>query len=242
MEKKAKNLLKACALFILFSLSPLALLAQAPIVTAYLCGNGEATLEADFGAYQLQTGDQVVWNETTGTGGAVTYIQGTSPSVNFVAKNLTDGEHKYRVHVIPADQLACPGDPSEEYVIYKLPTAVISLAAIGANYCTSAPETAVITASTSPTLPIGVTLDYTWKATKLDGTTVVPIADLGSNTNNIFTFKTGVTPGGYMVTAVAKYNTGSVPIKPDVSCEFTSTTTQTVTVTAVPDKPTIKVL
>ena len=234
METKTQKLKLGIFLFLLFAM-PFGAISQT--ITAYVCGNGQAVLVPDFGTYTPVVGDKIVWSEVGGSA-----VEQAYNSPNFTTPTgLNDGEHKYTVHVIPADPLACPGDNSDEYVIYKLPSTTITLATVGTTYCTTAPTTAVITSTPTIAPPTGVTLDYTWTATNSVGGANVPITDLGSNAAGVFTFKSGVTPGAYIVTATAKYNTGAVPLRPTTSCELTSTNTQTVTVTAVPGKPTVTV-
>ncbi|WP_214225131.1 hypothetical protein [Pedobacter sp. B4-66] len=234
MNTKLKSLKLGIFMFLLFAL-PIGAFSQT--VTAYLCGTGTATLVPDFGTYIPVNGDKIVWSEVGG--GAVTYTVGTDPTLTFTTpSNLSNGDHKYTVHVIPLDQTVCPGSPSDEYLIHKLPGTTVALASPIANYCTDAPSRSVITATPATPPPAGVTLTYTWSATS--GGSPVTITDLGTSVGNVFTMKSGVTDGTYIFTAVAKYDTGSVPLKPTTSCEYTSTT-QSITVTAKPGKPTVTV-
>lgn len=232
---KTKTLTLKLSVFLLFLFASFAANAQTPQV--YLCGTGQAVLIPDFGTYTLVAGDRVIWSEIGGGGAAVTSTFPASPNFTTPA-GLSDGAHTYKVSVIPADVNACPGDASDDYVVYKLPTTTIALNSTVDLYCTDAPTRSVITAAPVVTPPTGVTFDYVWSATL--GGTAVDITTLGSASGSTFSLQANVTPGAYTFTAVGTYNTGAVPIRPAASCATTSST-KTITVTAKPGKPTISI-
>lgn len=215
----------------------------------YLCGTSASVTLVPNAV--INTGDRIVWVETTG--GVNTEVQ-NSTSPNFVTPaGLSVGEHSYQVHIISAAPAGCAGDPSDEYKIYQLPSTTITLAAPTlANYCsviTPAASSAIVATSTpGQTLPQDVTYAYTWTATK-GGTAVADVTTIGSvstssNTlTNTFTLNT-TSVGVYALTASSKYvvPTGSTLKSSDGQGCVNTTTPETVTVSPQPAKPTITFL
>lgn len=245
MRKKITKLKQNIFMLLLLFTLPLGAFAAPGIPDVYLCGTGTAKLTPAFGNYTPVNGDVVYWIKDGGTPTPLTIsTTGTVEDGSLtVPASLTDGAHTYAVYIQSSVANSCPSAITE-FNVYKLPSTTLGLTAVGATFCTTAPTPAVVTAVPADAPPTGVTLDYTWSATKLVSGTVTPVTltDLGAAVAGIFTFKSGVTPDAYTLTAVAKYNTGAVPIKPAISCEINATAPQLVTVTAAPGKPTITVL
>lgn len=190
------------SLFSVFLLSVFTTTAQTYPV--YLTEAGTVTLQAT-----LTTGQTAVWVETTG--GTNTTLSSLADGSYTIPPNSAVGEHTYSVHLVsPA---GCDGDPVV-YKIFVLPSNDITLSATSALYCENAPvESAfsTITANVTPkatnvtsvgTLPVDVTYNYTWTATK--GGVTTPIGALGSSTiqpdtrSSNFTFNTR-TVGDYEI-------------------------------------------
>lgn len=237
MTKKSTKRNLRIFVFLMFLL-PLGAFAQTPNV--YLCGTGTVKLNPTFTGYAPVNGDKIVWT-VDGTAEAAVIYNGSNAFYQ-IAAGLAAGNHTYSVQVIPADANLCPSDASDNTIVEKLPTPIITVAAPGSVYCTDQTATTVITASkdASITLPTGVSMAYTWSAT-LGGTAVADIATLGtaSASGDTFTLKAGVAPGAYVFAAVGSYATGGVPIVPATTC--TATASKAITVTVKPGKATISV-
>lgn len=237
-KKTTKNYLSILA-FLMFLL-PISALAQTPNV--YLCGTGTVKLTPSFTGYTPVAGDKIIWTVDNVAQSPVTYAAAADAIFNVPA-TLSAGTHTYAVQVIPADANLCPSDASDNTVVEKLPPPAIAVTAPGSVYCTDQTNTTVITASKDAALnlPTGVSLVYSWSATK-GGVAVSDPTTLGtaSGTNNeLFTLKSGVTPDAYVFTAEGKYAVGSALIVPSTSC--TATASKAITVTVKPGKATIAV-
>lgn len=240
MTKKSTKRNLRIFVFLMFLL-PLGAFAQTT-PNVYLCGTGTVKLTPTFTGYTPVAGDKIIWTVDGAAQGAVTYA--TAADVIFnVPATLPAGTHTYSVQVIPADANLCPSDASDNTIVEKLPPPAITVNAPGSVYCTDQTASTVITASKDAALvlPAGVSLVYTWSATK-GGVAVTDPTTLGtqSGTNNeLFTLKAGVTPDAYVFTAEGKYAVGSALIVPSTSC--TATASKTITVTVKPGKATIAV-
>jgi len=211
----------------------------------YLCDNGTVDLRPD--EPNLANGDKVHWY-LDGSEVTVFTYSGAGSANYTVPANLLVGPHNYTSRIESA--AGCWGDPSDPFSIYKLPTKTLALSTpTNTTYCEGNSGSATnsqITATATPAagLPDGVGYSYTWSATR-NGTTI-PVASIGSDNasttdQNVFTLNT-TTPGAYIFSATVKYtllagNTGQ--LRPTTGCEVSSTTTQTITVTPKPGKPTI---
>lgn len=223
--------------------------AFAEIYPVYLCGpTASVTLVPNA---VINTGDLVVWVKTTG--GTTTEVQKGTGHNYVTPVNLPVGEHSYQVHIISAAPAGCAGDPSVEYKIYQLPTTTIALALpTVANYCSvvtpAASSDIVATSTPSITLPQDVTYSYTWAATK-GGTVVADANSIGTVTTstntltNTFTLNT-TDVGVYALTASSKYvvPAGSTLKSSDSQGCVNTSSSQTVTVSPQPAKPTITFL
>ncbi|RYF25451.1 MAG: hypothetical protein EOO42_03730 [Flavobacteriales bacterium] len=215
----------------------------------YLCSDATAKLRTPEEA-TLVSGDKVHWFlDGTAVGTPITF-NGTAGSTDIaVPSNLTVGLHNYTTQIESKD--GCLGPKSDDFPIYKLPSKTLALSTpTNASYCgdSSGPSaSSQITATTTPgaALPDGVEYVYSWSAT-FNGAAVTPVTSIGSDnaskTNqNIFTLNT-ITAGTYVFSATVNYvltaaNTGV--LKSGTTCEATATTSQTITVTPKPGKPTI---
>jgi len=207
----------------------------------YLCGSTTTvTLQPGI---TVNTGDEVVWVEVTGT--TTTEVQRSTTLRNYTTPTagLSTGEHTYRVHIVSASPELCVGDASDDYKIYQLPPFAVTLST-PTDYCENASATS-ITATATPTapatLPAGVTFDYIWEAKK--GTTSLTIGDVGENTTNQNVLNmTTTTVGDYIITATSNYvvPTGSV-LKSATSCAVASAP-ETIKVLPKPEKPSITIL
>ncbi|RBQ10069.1 hypothetical protein [Pedobacter miscanthi] len=237
-KKSTKNYLRIFA-FLMFLLPVSAFAQTTPNV--YLCGTGTVKLTPSFTGYTPVAGDKIIWTVDGTAQSAVTYNVAADAIFNVPA-SLAAGTHTYSVQVQPADANLCPSDASDNTVIEKLPTPLITVAAPGSVYCTDQTASTVFTASkdASITLPTGVTMTYLWSAT-LGGTAVTDITTLGaaSASGDTFTLKAGVAPGAYVFTATGSYATGGVQIVPATTC--TATASKAITVTVKPGKATIAV-
>jgi len=226
--------------FLIFLL-PLGAFAQTT-PNVYLCGTGTVKLTPTFTGYTPAVGDKIVWTVDNIAQSPVTYA--TAADVIFnVPASLAAGTHTYSVQVIPADANLCPSDASDNTVVEKLPPPAITVTAPGSVYCTDQTASTVITASKDAalTLPTGVSLVYTWTATK-GGVAVTDPTTLGTvsgTSNELFTLKAGVAPDAYEFIAEGKYAVGSALIVPSTSC--TATASKAITVTVKPGKATIAV-
>ncbi len=208
----------------------------------YLCGTATVTLKPT--SVTINTGDQIVWVETT-SGSDVTVQTGTTQNYT-TPTNLSLGEHSYKVYLVSASPNSCPGDASTVYKIYKLPTSTLSLATPSLpRYCENAGLNSTMVATSAPTvtLPTGVSYNYTWTATK-DGSSIAS-SSVGSNATsgltNTFTVNT-TTPGTYVLGVAANYAvpSGSTLKSSDsAGCSVTESTTNQVVVAPKPGQPTI---
>ncbi len=262
MKTTTKLLRMSAATALSLALATPSAMAQTDI---YVCEDGTVILGYS-GDYSLETGDEVVWQKwDTGTDApdgaptALTY-SGDPTSVNFEVDGGdlgTVGAHHYRMYVIATDPNSCGSDLSDPVEVYKLPALTLALGAPSVDeYCEATtnpelnqPASSDIIATTSPaeTLPAGIPLVYAWTA-EHDDVAVPDVNGIGSFTannasatelTNTFTMNT-TTVGTYEFTATVTYaaqTSGGVLIKG--GCETASTNTQTVEVTAKPDKPTI---
>ncbi|WP_157255519.1 hypothetical protein [Pedobacter sp. Leaf216] len=240
MTKKSTKHHLRIFVFLMFLL-PLGALAQTT-PNVYLCGTGTLKLTPTFTGYTPVANDKIVWTVDGTVQAPVSYATATDAIFNVPA-TLATGTHTYSVQVVPADINLCPSDASDNTVVEKLPPPAIAVNAPGSVYCTDQTASTVITASKDPalTLPTGVSLVYTWAATKA-GVAVTDLTTLGaqSGTNNeLFTLKAGVTPDAYVFTAEGKYSVGTAVIVPSTSC--TATASKAITVTVKPGKATIAV-
>ncbi|WP_343532489.1 hypothetical protein [Pedobacter sp.] len=212
----------------------------------YLCDNGTVNLRPN--EPNLANSDKVYWY-LDGNQVAVFTYSGTGSANYAVPANLPVGPHNYTSRIESA--AGCWGDLSDPFSVYKLPTKTLALSPpTNTTYCEGNSGSAAnsqITATASPAspLPDGIGYSYTWSATR-NGTAVTPITDIGSDnastTNqNVFTLTT-VNPGSYVFSATVNYVL--LPGNPGVleqqnGCPVNATTTQTITVTPKPGKPTI---
>lgn len=217
----------------------------------YLCDNGIAKLHMPE-ENTLATGDKVYWFlDGTPVGAALVY-NGTAGSTDItVPTDLAVGAHKYTTAIETSG--GCLGAMSDPFTVYKLPTKTLALSSpSNSTYCAdnSSPIASTqITATATPgaTLPDGIGYNYTWSVTK-NGTPVVPVTSIGSiatsNTNQeVFTMDTK-DAATYVISATVKYvvlppNVGVLKAGDNNGCEVSTTTSQTVTVTPKPGKPTI---
>jgi len=216
----------------------------------YLCDNATATLHMPEES-TLTAGDKVHWY-LAGTEVAV-YTYSAANSTNYtVPNNLTVGSHNYTTRIESA--AGCLGDPSDPFSVYKLPNKTLALSApTNSTYCGDASGPAAssqITATATPAsnLPDGIGYTYNWSAT-FNGNPVNPLSSIGSSngstTNqNVFTLTTSQ-PGAYVFNATVNYTL--LPGNPGVlragaGCEVSAATTQTITVTPKPGKPTISLV
>lgn len=215
----------------------------------YLCDAGTAKLRTPQEA-GLAVGDKVHWFVDGSPYGTPLTYNGTAGSTDItVPANLAVGLHNYTSSIESKD--LCMGPLSDPFTVYKLPTKSIALSApTNATYCGDASGTnlsSVITATTTPAVPLpdGVGYTYTWSATH-NGTGVNPITSIGTvgggnAATTTFTLST-TDAGTYVFSAAVVYtlsagNTGT--LRPTDGCEVATTTTQTITVTPKPGKPTI---
>ncbi|MFN0291719.1 hypothetical protein [Pedobacter helvus] len=215
----------------------------------YLCDAGTAKLRTPQEA-SLAVGDKVHWFVDGNPYGTPLTYDGNAGSTDItVPANLTVGLHNYTSSIESKDQ--CMGPLSDPFTVYKLPSKTIALSApTNATYCGDASGSnlsSVITATTTPAaaLPDGVGYTYTWSAT-FNGSAVNPITSIGTvgggnAATTTFTLNTA-TAGTYVFNAAVVYtllpgNTGT--LRPTDGCEVNTTTTQTITVTPKPGKPTI---
>lgn len=235
--KRTTTFLCALALLLLLNTN---LIAQTTY-PVYLCGSSTTVTLTP--GITVNTGDEVVWVRVTGTTTSV--VQSSTSDRNYTtpAAGLATGEHTYRVHVISASPALCIGDVSDDYKIYQLPPFAVALST-PTDYCENATATSITATATpaaSATLPDDVSFAYTWEAKQ--GTTTLPIGDVGTNTanQNVFNMSTTVV-GDYILTATADYvvPSGSV-LKSAASCAVTSAA-ETIKVLPKPTKPTITIL
>ncbi|TKB97158.1 hypothetical protein [Pedobacter cryotolerans] len=215
----------------------------------YLCDGGTANLHTPE-EVGLTNGDQVYWY-LEGVEVDVKTFNGTANTTNITTpNNLGAGVHNYTNRIKSKD--GCWGDMSDAFPVYQLPTKTLALTKSIASYCGSdASLNSVITATTTPaqTLPDGIEYAYVWTATK--NTAAVPsISTIGTDLASqsaINTFTLNTTDAGiYVFNATVKYvkttgNTGALKSGDSNGCEVTAATTQTVTVTPKPVRPTIVV-
>lgn len=211
----------------------------------YLC-DATATLQPQ--EPNLTNGDKVHWYLGATEVAVYTYSGGTSANYAIPA-GLPVGAHSYTTRIESA--AGCLGDPSDPFSVYKLPNKTLALSTpTNTTYCGDASGPAAssqITATATPAaaLPDGVGYSYTWSAT-FNGSPVVPITSIGSSnastTNqNVFTL-TATAAGTYVFNATVNYvllpgNTGT--LRAGTGCEVSATTSQSITVTPKPGKPTI---
>ncbi len=208
----------------------------------YLCGNATVILKPTL--VTINTGEQIVWVETT-SGSDVQVQSGTTQNYT-TPTNLTVGEHSYKVYIISAAPNSCPGDASAIYKIYKLPTSTLTLATASLpRYCENAGLNSTMVATSAPasSLPTGVSYNYTWTATK-DGASIAS-SSVGSNATsgltNTFTVNT-TTPGSYALTVAANYEVPSgstLKSSDNAGCSEPASATNTVVVAPKPGQPTI---
>ncbi|RYY30739.1 MAG: hypothetical protein EOP46_21285 [Sphingobacteriaceae bacterium] len=215
----------------------------------YLCDGGTATLHMPEET-TLTTGDKVYWylNGST-TPVAEREYNGTANSTDYVTpNNLGHGVNTYTSRILSVAN--CWGDMSEAFQVYQLPSKTLALTTNKTTYCgDDATLNSVITATTTPlhALPDGIEYEYVWSATK-NGTALTPLSGIGTEGTsktavNTFTLTT-TGAGTYVLNATVKYvktvaNTGALKSGDNKGCETPATTTQTVTVTPKPVKPTI---
>ncbi len=235
--------LKIFGFLLLFS--PLVSLSQTTIPNAYLCGSGTIKLTPAFSGYTPAAGDKIIWSVNGVPEPSVSY-NSADDAIYKVAANLSPGNYKYAVQVVPSDANLCPSTISDNVIIEKLPLPQMALNAPGSSYCTDQTASTILTASntnTSYVLPSGVTLVYAWSATK-DGVvlTSAELSNLGMPSSNTETFalNASVAPATYVFTAIGSYATVGVPILPATPC--TAMASKTITVSAKPGKATITIV
>ena len=225
-----------------------------PYHDVYLCDNASVGLHMPEET-TLVAGDKVYWFKDGNAVPVASFIYSAPNSTNLIIPGtLAVGLHKYTTAIESVG--GCLGPQSNPFEIYKLPSKALALSApSNLAYCgdNSGPSaSATITATTSPgaALPSGVGYEYTWSVTK-DGIAVSPITSIGSDdasktATNIFTMNT-TAEGAYVFNAKVKYvllagNTGVFKAGDSNGCEVTATSSQTVTVTPKPKKPTISLV
>jgi plastocyanin len=215
----------------------------------YLCDAGTAKLRTPQEP-TLAVGDKVHWFVDGNPYGSPLEYNGTAGSTDItVPANLSVGLHNYTSSIESKD--LCMGPLSDPFTVYKLPSKTIALnTPTNPKYCGDVTGlSSVITATATPgeTLPDGVGYTFTWSAT-FNATAVPNITTIGTvtgnepNINNTFTLNT-TTAGTYVFNAKVVYtlltgNTGT--LRPTDGCEVSTTTSQTITVTPKPGKPTIE--
>lgn len=229
---------------LLVLLFPLSLLA-APL--AYVCGAGQVTLKYT-GAYTLQNGDRVFWQEVTDVTGDVSVGSPTEitsagvvddGNLMLTGTSIAAGEHFYKMFVLTALPGGCTGDVSDVISIYKLPDFTVMLTPDIDTYCATGTTNitkATVTASTTleagaPALPGDVTFIYDW-AGSTGGA-------MGANNTYIMSTSTA---GTYSVTAKATFVLpagATLKTATGVPCENTGSTT--IKVSETPGKPSITV-
>ncbi|WP_443938187.1 hypothetical protein [Pedobacter sp. MW01-1-1] len=230
--------LKMSAFALLMMLLPLGVFAQT--VNAYLCGTSTAKLKAAPTGYTLVAGDKIVWTVDGTAQPAITYAVAADAEFTVNGSSLAVDNHTYSVVVTPANSNLCPSDASDATNLYKLPTLAITAANSANEYCTSNASSATVTATLGAgiTLPSGVSLDYSWSATK-DGVAVGTIADIGSSSSNVFTMANNTAAATYVFTATATYNTGSTTL---IGSSCTATANATIKLSDKPGKPSISIV
>jgi hypothetical protein len=220
----------------------------------YLCDNGTATLRTPEEA-SLVAGDKVRWyKDGVELPGSPIAYTGANSTNYALPTNLAVGEHQYTSAIESAG--GCLGDPSDPFSVYKLPTKNLALSApTNATYCgdnSAAVVASQITATATPAsnLPAGISYSYVWTVTK-DGAPVSPLTSVGTDNgsetnNNVFTM-TATGAGSYVFSATVVYklsagNTGVMRSGDTKGCEVGSTSSQTVTVTPKPGKPSIVIV
>ncbi len=225
-----------------------------PYHDVYLCDNASVGLHMPEET-TLVAGDKVFWFKDGNAVPVASFTYSVPNSTNLtIPGTLAVGLHKYTTAIESVG--GCLGPQSNPFEIYKLPTKALALSApTNVAYCadSSGPtSSSKITATTTPgaALPSGVGYVYTWSVTK-DGVAVSPISSVGNDDSsktatNIFTINT-TAEGTYVFNAKVKYvllagNTGVFKAGDSNGCEVTATSSQTVTVTPKPKKPTISLV
>jgi len=234
---KATSTLLKVSLIALFLFS--ANLAQAG--TYYTCIGTVLNLNAS----AAPTGITYTWDVRQGGTSISGYPSSTAPTTFSTAGT-------YLVVLTATSNAAsgsCPSDPVENTVIV-LPALSFTLnTPSAAAYCEAngAANSSDITVTAGNQYAAAITanelaLEYTYSVTKdggtaVNGTTVGTIAADGTYTLNT------TAPGVYVITGTVKYKQGTVTTNPLLGdgCPVTSTTTQTVTVTAKPAQPTVTI-
>lgn len=192
------------------------------------------------------TGVTYSWDvkDTDGTTSLAGYPRAAAPT----SLPSTAGTYKVLLISTPVSSTDCAPDVVEHNFIV-LPALTLTLSApSNPSYCeTSATPSSLITQSTS-TVPTGtgsdLEIEYSYMVAKDGGTAVDgTTGGLGSiDASGKYTLST-TTPGVYVVTGTVKYKqkTGFTNALLNASGCPTTSTTQTITVTAKPAKPTITI-
>ncbi len=216
----------------------------------YLCDNATATLHMPEES-TLTAGDKVHWYLAGTEVGVYTY-SGANSTNYTVPNSLPVGPHNYTTRIESA--AGCLGDESDPFSVYKLPNKTLALSTpTNTTYCGEASGPAAsssITATATPAAPLpdGIGYTYTWSA-MFNGSPVPSMAAIGSSngstTNqNVFTL-TAIQAGTYVFNATVNYTL--LPGNPGVlragaGCEVSAATSQTITVTPKPVKPSISLV